>query len=88
MDIPSKIKEVSVGYFTNSGGKDDCGLKAILGYSRFSCKSHHHANISRFNDVKFSKTIDSTSDMCLEIRSGTDVFQCFFFFFFFFFIYK
>ena len=73
VDLPSSIKYLSVGYYINSGGKDDCGVKVNLGNSRsFSCRSQRHANVSRFNDIKFFRTTDSSPYMCLEIRSGND----------------
>ena len=69
LTLMSQTKEVSVGYYVN-GGHGDCGLHVILGYTRFSCRSQHHTNVSRFNDIKFSRTSESLAVMCLEIRSG------------------
>ena len=70
---------VSVGYFTNSGVNDHCGLQVKLGNSKtFACKSQRHANVSSFNVIKFSKKSDSSTDMCLEIRSGIYDFYIFY----------
>ena len=73
VDLPSSIKYLSVGYYINSSGKDGCGLKVNLGNSgSFSCRSQRHANVSRFNDIRFSRASDSSPNMCLEIRSGNE----------------